>query len=132
MADLTGYLNPEEQLIGTKQEEQKLSGELSYALSVDPYVHPQTHPASMIVEDSEHVFLSAAQKTQLLSQKANFVHDQIAAASLWNIEHDLKRYPSVSVADSSGNLVLGDVVYISENRLTISFSAAFSGKAYLN
>ena len=62
----------------------------------------------------------------------HYTFTQIAAASTWNVTHNLKKKPSVSVVDSGDNIVYGDITYINENQLTITFTAAFSGKAYLN
>jgi hypothetical protein len=44
----------------------------------------------------------------------------------------LDKYPSVSVIDSAGNLILTDVVYTNNMSVTINFSSSFGGKAYLN
>lgn len=62
----------------------------------------------------------------------NFTFNQPTPAATWSIAHNLGKNPSVSVADSAGTLVHGEVDYINNNSLTITFSAAFSGKAYLN
>jgi hypothetical protein len=61
-----------------------------------------------------------------------YIHNQISSASTWSIQHNLGRYPSVSIVDSGGSIVLGAVKYISENEIQISFSAAFAGRAFLN
>jgi hypothetical protein len=63
---------------------------------------------------------------------STYVHNQNVPASFWDITHNLASYPSVSVIDSTGGLVVGDISYVSNNRLTITFSGAFSGQAYLN
>lgn len=62
----------------------------------------------------------------------SYLHDQQVASNTWLISHNLQRFPSVTVVDSSGNVVYGDVTYVTENEVTINFSGAFSGKAYLN
>lgn len=62
----------------------------------------------------------------------HFTFTQSIASDLWTIQHDLGKYPSVSIVDSSENEVVGDVTYLTKNKLTISFTAPFSGKAYLN
>jgi len=62
----------------------------------------------------------------------HFTYTQVSASGSWAITHDLGKNPSVSVVDSGGNTVVGDVVYINKNQLTINFTAQFSGKAYLN
>ena len=41
-------------------------------------------------------------------------------------------YPSVTVIDGSGIVVIGEVTYITITQLTLTFSATFSGTAYLN
>lgn len=65
-------------------------------------------------------------------QTATYEHRQDAAAAVWNIAHNLNKYPSVSVVDSGNNVIYGDITYIDKNNLQIKFSAASGGKAYLN
>jgi len=67
-----------------------------------------------------------------LNDDANFVFTQGIPSATWNITHNLGKFPSVSVADTANQLMYGDTEYINENSLTITFSAPFSGKAYLN
>ena len=62
----------------------------------------------------------------------HFEHVQMEASSVWTINHGLGKRPSVTVVDSCGNVVVGDVAYLSTNQLTVTFNAEFSGKAYLN
>jgi len=62
----------------------------------------------------------------------NFTFSQNTPSALWTIQHDLNKFPSVSVIDTSGNIVLGSVNHIDVNNLTISFTAPFSGTATLN
>lgn len=61
-----------------------------------------------------------------------YIHHRQVPAKEWVIEHDLGKYPSVTIVDSSGNYVIGEVKYISDSLLRVMFSAAFAGKAYLN
>jgi len=62
----------------------------------------------------------------------NFIFVQAVPSAVWTVVHNLNKYPSVSVVNSSNNLGYGEVDYISLNELTITFSAAFAGKAFLN
>lgn len=57
---------------------------------------------------------------------------QGSAAEVWEINHNLQKFPSVFVEDSANETVVGKVEYIDENNLKLIFSAAFSGIAYLN
>ncbi len=62
----------------------------------------------------------------------HFVHNQITPSAEWTITHGLNKYPSVTVVDSAGTKCVGDIQYINQNTVTITFAAEFSGKAYLN
>ena len=63
---------------------------------------------------------------------STYTYTQASPAAAWLIAHDLGRFPSVTVVDSTGSCVEGDLDYIDGNSLTVSFTAAFSGLAYLN
>ncbi len=63
---------------------------------------------------------------------AYYHHIQSLPAAVWTITHNLGKKPSVEVIDSAGDNWFGVVAYLSDNQLTITFSAAFSGDAYLN
>jgi len=63
---------------------------------------------------------------------ANFIFTQSIPSATWTITHNLNKFPSVSVVDTANQLMYGDTEYIDKNKLTITFSATFSGKAYLN
>jgi hypothetical protein len=62
----------------------------------------------------------------------DYTHNQAVPATTWTITHGLGRYPSVTVVDSAGSVVEGDVQYVSSNQITCTFASAFSGKAYLS
>lgn len=59
------------------------------------------------------------------------IHTQSSPSSTWNVTHELGGRPSVTIVDSAGTVVVGDVVYNSNTSITVSFSAPFSGFAYL-
>lgn len=61
-----------------------------------------------------------------------FVFDQGVSSSVWEINHNLNKYPSVAVVDSAGNEIIAEVLYNDLNNITITMQAAFKGKAYLN
>ena len=68
----------------------------------------------------------------IVVNQSTFVHDQGSAQTEWVIDHNLHTFPSVTVVDSAGTVVIGEILYNSDIRITLTFSAAFSGKAYLN
>ena len=61
-----------------------------------------------------------------------FIFNQAVASITWNITHNLGKFPSVTMVLNTGQKGYGDVVYIDENNLTITFASAESGKAYMN
>ena len=68
----------------------------------------------------------------IFTSDANFVHTQGSAASQWVVDHDLGKKCSVTVVDSAGTVIIGQVTYNTDNRCTLDFEAAFSGKAFFN
>lgn len=93
-------------------------------------IHFQTS-ADQVITNEELQFVTKEEKEKL-NQLKSYVHNQIASAQVWEIEHNLDRFPSVSIVDSAGSLVIGEIFYIDTNHVRISFSSTFSGKAYLN
>ena len=72
---------------------------------------------------------------QLLGTESIFarrhVHTQASPSTSWVITHALKGKPQVTVVDTADTCVVGDVIYNSDTQITVSFSAAFAGNAYL-
>ncbi len=61
-----------------------------------------------------------------------YVEDFSSATDTWVINHNLGKYPSVSTVDSAGSIINGAITYNNENKITVVFTSATSGKAYLN
>lgn len=61
-----------------------------------------------------------------------YEHVQSASSATWNVTHNLGKMPSVTVVDSAGTKVIGEVEYVDDNNVTLKFKATFSGKAYFN
>lgn len=66
------------------------------------------------------------------SQVVAYVHNQGTASATWNITHNLGWNPNVTVQDSAGGIVEGEIAYTNINSLVLTFTSAFSGKAYLS
>ena len=91
------------------------------------------------VHDHDGRYNTKTEITTLLNNKSDvshvhltYVHNQIASSTTWAIDHNLGKRPSVMIVDSAGSVVIGDISYTSDNQITLSFSAPFSGSAYLN
>jgi len=69
----------------------------------------------------------------LSSQGApTFIFNQNTVATTWNIQHNLGKFPSITVIDTGDTVVAGEYIYIDNNNVQLNFSAGFAGKAYLN
>lgn len=61
-----------------------------------------------------------------------YVHEQGIASAVWTVQHNLNKYPSVTVVDSSENEIVADVEYLDKNNVQITMIGASKGRAYLN
>lgn len=61
-----------------------------------------------------------------------YVHTQNTPSTSWAVTHNLGFFPNVTVVDSANTQVEGNVIYNNINSVTIEFSTAFAGKAYLS
>lgn len=48
------------------------------------------------------------------------------------VQHNLHKYPAVTVVNSAGDTVIGGVEYLDDDALLITFSAPFSGRVICN
>ena len=62
----------------------------------------------------------------------HYRHIQATASNVWEVQHNLNKYPSVTVVDSAENVVVGDVEYIDKNNVVLTFTTSFAGEAYFN
>ena len=59
-------------------------------------------------------------------------HIQGSVSNTWVINHNLGFKPNLTVVDSAGTIYEGEIAYTNTNSLTVTFSVAFSGIAYLS
>ena len=62
----------------------------------------------------------------------HYIHRQSTPSKEWRVAHKLGKFPSVTVVDSAGTVVVGDVRHVDKNNVVLSFSGAFSGTAFFN
>ena len=77
--------------------------------------------------DGYYIFSEFAQ-----SEIPSFIFTQATPLATWEIQHDMDKFPSVSVVDTANTGVLSQIDYIDNNNITITNTAQFAGKAYLN
>lgn len=67
-----------------------------------------------------------------VTEDLHYRHVQSSASSVWTINHNLGKRPSVEITDSAGTQMMAPVKWTSDNQIVITFSAPTSGVAYLN
>ena len=77
-----------------------------------------------LTEGTQHLYFTTA--------RVSYQHTQGVASDTWNITHNLHFYPNVTVQDSAGNIVEGEIAYTNSDSLIVTFSSSFSGEAYLS
>lgn len=106
------------------------------ASNIDPFI--QQWRAKLNSPDTSDFAKSNADNIdpylQIWRQKidANYVHDQALPNSIWTINHPLNKKVSVTIIDTSGNVVEGKVTINNGNKVVIEFNFPFSGEAILN
>ena len=100
-------------LIRIATDEEALEGE-----SIDTAVTP--HSLSYFLEE------------KAIGKTVEYEHEQGEISDCWEIHHNLGRYPTVTVVDSSGTEIIADVKYIDKNTCVVYMNGEFKGTAYLN
>ena len=62
----------------------------------------------------------------------SYVYDALSPSEVWVVQHNLGWYPSVTVIDSGGTVIVPDVRYNDTNTITLTFSSPTSGKVFLS
>ena len=107
---------------------------VTFNYATKEYVDSRIGGASSIsfVPTSEITSTTVQGAIEEVRAKSKYVHNQPSASTTWSITHNLKFYPNVSIVDTGLSHVMGEVTYVDENSLTVSFTSAFSGKAFLS
>lgn len=107
-----------------------LTSELPYSIAVMP--NDVVLVAFLNRHFTDGIIFQNLSRTSQAPGDTSYIHHQIVPSSTWTITHNLGKYPSVTVVDSSNNVVVGDIQYIDQNTVKIMFTTEFAGKAYLN
>jgi hypothetical protein len=80
----------------------------------------------------QYYTMSQSDARYLQISNASFTWNQSSASTVWTVVHNMGAFPSITVVDSGGNVVLGTATYLNNNVIQINFKYSFAGKAYLN
>ena len=72
------------------------------------------------------------QGTSGLTLTIAYRHVQGSPSAIWSVPHNLNFFPNVTTLDSSGAICEGEIYHRDPNYLEITFSASFSGVAFLS
>jgi hypothetical protein len=97
-------------------------------------VYPQTQPVIVTVNPTTPppVNVTTITAGAINQPIVAYHHVQGVVSKDWVIPHNLGWYPNVTVQDSTGTMVEGEITYTNPKTLTVHFSSAFSGNAYLS
>lgn len=84
------------------------------------------------VPTSEITSTNVQDAIEEVRSRSRFEFIQSAASSTWNITHNMRFFPNVSIVDTALSNVIGEVEYLTENSLRVTFSQSFAGRAYLS
>lgn len=62
----------------------------------------------------------------------NYIHEQRFGTDLWEIQHNLSKYPNVTTYGSNEEQIIGDVTHVDNMNLQIKYNVPCQGIAILN
>ena len=106
---------------------------VTYNYATKEYVDSRTSSGELAFTPTSEITSTTVQGAiEEVRAKSKYVHTQVSPATTWTVAHNLKFFPNVAIVDSALSHVMGEVTYTDENNLTVSFTSAFSGKAFLS
>lgn len=90
------------------------------------------NPVTVGIIDKKVVVELGVTGPQAAQEPLGYVHHQSSASTTWVINHNLSFIPSVTIVDSSGNVVEGSYNYPDVDNVIANFSSSFAGEAYLS
>jgi hypothetical protein len=101
---------------------------------IDAHISGSIYDSNDLPGTAGQVLSSNGTGTEWINSSSDktFIFIQALAANPWIVNHNLNKFPSVTMVLSTGQVGMADVNYIDANNLTITFASAESGKAYMN
>lgn len=100
---------------------------------LDTFLSYEGHGGKFLMIKETEDGITVAEPVDLVGiADKNHIHTQAVANTLWTVTHNLGKYPSVRIKDGTGHSIVGDIVDVSINELTIEFTSAQAGVAIIN
>lgn len=94
-------------------------------------IHEDTPNQVIVNQDAPNQVVIRFGGGSAASNTRRYVFAQNTASNVWTINHTLGGKPQITVVDSADTVVTGEVTYNSNSQVTVTFTAPFSGYAYL-
>ena len=113
--------------------EQTEGFDTTFEVNAAPYKTSQLINDSFIesVVGSELIDIQTTDSSVVILSET-YVFEQGVASDIWEINHNLNKFPSVTLVDTAGTQFQGRVEYIDKNNCTVYMNGATKGRAYLN
>lgn len=105
---------------------------MSFPIPVTLQASQTVQRYNMGVQESTQQFGLSSDRVVVAGTDKHYTHTQSVASARWEIQHNLHKYPSVTIVDSANTECVGSVQYVDEDNVVCVFEGAFSGYAYLN
>lgn len=109
-----------------------------HAVSLPFFDNKKTQPSISMEAGSAQEFLIVKNRDEIHlhgyeRDSDDFTFTQATPATVWNINHNMNRFPSAVLLDNSGNLMDAEILYVDDKNITITFSpSAQAGVVHLN
>lgn len=68
----------------------------------------------------------------LVKEDKHYKHIQTTAEVSWLVEHNLNKLPSISTFQNDNTEIVGEIIYVDDNKIMMVFSSAVAGYAICN
>lgn len=85
-------------------------------------------PNCRIVQVSTNRVITKRTIDRVFSQ---FIYQQSEPSKVWEIQHGLNKFPLVIAFSDKGKEIFGEIEYVNEARLTLTFAYDVIGEAYV-
>lgn len=96
---------------------------------------PFPQPINVVISKHENIAtieLSETRPTPFSAPDKNYIHTQNEPSSNWLVQHNLNKFPTLTIIDEEGVSIIGLLRFIDLNTVEINFTEPLIGKAFAN